>query len=52
MALLALVTPRRGARWVLAGLLLAGSLTGYYMSQFGVVMDPDMIRNVLKGLIT
>ena len=33
---------------VLAGLLLAGSLTGYYMSQFGVVMDPDMIRNVLK----
>jgi lipid A ethanolaminephosphotransferase len=33
---------------VLAGLLLAGAFTGYYMSQFGVVMDPDMIRNVLK----
>jgi hypothetical protein len=28
VALLALVTPRKGGRWVLAGLLLAGAFTG------------------------
>lgn len=43
------VAPERISFRVLASLLLiAGSAVGYFMSNYGVVIDPSMIRNVAE----
>ena len=54
-----LVCHGRAARWILAFFLLASSQAGYYMAQYGVVIDTDMLENAMQtnpgefwGLVT
>jgi len=46
--LLGLVLHGRLAKPVLTGLLLAAAFATYFMQQYGVVLDPGMLRNVLN----
>ena len=54
-----LICHGRAARWILAFFLLASSQAGYYMAQYGVVIDTDMLENAMQtnpaefwGLVT
>lgn len=47
MLLLCVVLNRWVAKPLLSVLLLATAFAGYYSSQYGVYLDPDMIRNIL-----
>lgn len=54
-----LICHGRMTRWILAFFLLAASQAGYYMAQYGVVIDVDMLDNALQtdaaefwGLVT
>lgn len=45
---LLLVAAGRAGRWVLALFLVAASVAGYYMDQYGVVIDAEMIVNIVE----
>ncbi len=54
-----LICHGRLTRWILAFFLLAASQAGYYMAQYGVVIDVDMLENARQtqpaefwGLVT
>ncbi len=46
--LLVLVAWGRAARWVLIAAVLAATTTAFYMQHLGIVLDPSMMRNVLR----
>lgn len=48
LLLLALVANRWTVKPLLALLTLATASAGYYMNAYGVVLDPSMLRNVLR----
>ena len=45
---LLLVVAGRPGRWVLAFFLVAAAVAGYYMDQYGVVIDAEMIVNIVE----
>lgn len=45
---LLLVAAGRAGRWVLAFFLVAAAVAGYYMDQYGVVIDAEMIVNIVE----
>lgn len=54
-----LICHGRATRWILAIFMLASSQAGYYMAQYGVVIDVDMLENAMQtnpaefwGLVT
>ncbi len=54
-----LICHGRLTRWILAFFMLAASQAGYYMAQYGVVIDVDMLDNAIQtnpaefwGLVT
>ena len=47
LAVLALLTPGRALKWLLALLTLVAASAGYYIQSYGVVLDPSMMGNVL-----
>lgn len=46
-ALLALMGPSVMLRWAVALLTLVAASAGHFIAAYGVVLDPDMLRNVL-----
>ncbi|MGD2167436.1 MAG: phosphoethanolamine--lipid A transferase, partial [Gammaproteobacteria bacterium] len=46
--ILSLVPGRRVFKTIAAGLLVSAAAVGYFMSYYGVVIDPSMIRNVME----
>ena len=47
LVLLAVLTPGRSVKWLLAVLTLVTAAASFYIQAFGVVLDPTMMRNVL-----
>ncbi|WP_232410893.1 phosphoethanolamine transferase [Methylophilus sp. 5] len=45
---LMLICHGRATRWLLALIVLASAFTGYYMDEFGVIIDTVMLDNALK----
>lgn len=48
MIFLLLVTAGRPGKWVLAFFLLGAAIAGFYMDQYGVVIDAEMIFNIVE----
>lgn len=48
MIFLLLMTAGRPGKWVLAFFLLGAAIAGFYMDQYGVVIDAEMIFNVAE----
>lgn len=46
--LLGLVATRRTLKPVLSVLIVATAFAAYYMQRYGVILDPSMVRNVLR----
>ena len=38
----------RATRWVLAALLIVSAAAGHFMSQYGILLDDEMIRNIFE----
>lgn len=48
MIFLLLVATGRPGKWVLAFFLLGAAIAGFYMDQYGVVIDAEMIFNIVE----
>lgn len=48
MIFLLLVIAGRPGKWILAFLLLGTAIAGFYMDQYGVVIDAEMIFNIVE----
>lgn len=48
MIFLLLVSAGRPGKWVLAFFLLGAAIAGFYMDQYGVVIDAEMIFNIVE----